>query len=118
MTSNMIKKTYIGVREANECVVQVVHVIDDQQTNMYILKPRTDLRNHSPDGFGWGYGGSAPAQLALAMLADFADDETALQYYQQFKADFVAPLQGNLWVMESIDIEAWLDGQNWIKRDA
>lgn len=24
--------------------------------------------NHSPDGFNWGYGGSGPAQLALALL--------------------------------------------------
>ena len=24
--------------------------------------------NHSPDGFNWGYGGSGPAQLALAIM--------------------------------------------------
>lgn len=24
--------------------------------------------NHSPSGFSWGYGGSGPAQLALAIL--------------------------------------------------
>ncbi len=34
------------------------------------LGPRLDLANHSPDGFSWGYGGSGPAQLALAILAD------------------------------------------------
>jgi len=34
------------------------------------LNPRSDLMNHSPDGFNWGYGGSGPAQLALAILAD------------------------------------------------
>ena len=26
--------------------------------------------NHSPDGFNWGYGGSGPAQLSLAMCLD------------------------------------------------
>lgn len=26
------------------------------------------VRNHSPTGFAWGYGGSGPAQLALAVL--------------------------------------------------
>lgn len=31
------------------------------------LDPRFDLRFHSPDGFEWGYGGSGPAQLALAL---------------------------------------------------
>ena len=30
------------------------------------LDPRFDLWNHSPTGFEWGYGGSGPAQLALA----------------------------------------------------
>jgi len=33
------------------------------------LNPRTDLMNHSPDGLEWGYQGSGPAQLALAILA-------------------------------------------------
>ena len=34
------------------------------------LHPRKSLAvyNHSPDGFAWGYGGSGPAQLALAIL--------------------------------------------------
>jgi hypothetical protein len=31
-------------------------------------KPSQKLRNHSPDGFAWGYPGSGPAQLALAIL--------------------------------------------------
>ena len=29
-----------------------------------------DVRAHSPTGFAWGYGGSGPAQLALALLVD------------------------------------------------
>jgi len=33
------------------------------------LAPRLDLFNHSPAGFNWGYSGSGPAQLALAILA-------------------------------------------------
>jgi len=33
------------------------------------LDPRADLVNHSPDGFAWGYPGSGPAQLALAILS-------------------------------------------------
>ena len=33
------------------------------------LDPRLDLCSHSPSGFEWGYGGSGPAQLALALLA-------------------------------------------------
>lgn len=29
-----------------------------------------DIRSHSPDGFCWGYGGSGPAQLALAVMVN------------------------------------------------
>lgn len=34
------------------------------------LPVRLDVSNHSPDGFEWGYGGSGPAQLALALCID------------------------------------------------
>ncbi len=62
----------------------------------YASKPldlRLDLANHSPTGFCWGYGGSGPAQTALAILADyFGDDQTALRLYQQFKSLVIATL--------------------------
>jgi len=32
------------------------------------------VRNHSPTGFEWGYGGSGPAQLALALMLDVLGD--------------------------------------------
>ncbi|MGD0410152.1 MAG: DUF6166 domain-containing protein [Verrucomicrobiota bacterium] len=51
------------------------------------LNPRLDLWNHSPTGFEWGYAGSGPAQLALALLADcFGDDETAVEWHHDFKS--------------------------------
>lgn len=53
------------------------------------------LRNHSPDGFAWGYGGSGPAQLALAILLEFTTEENALRLYQDFKFDVIAGLQGS-----------------------
>lgn len=62
-------------------------------TELTALRPRHDLRNHSPDGFAWGYGGSGPAQLALAILADATgSDELALQHYQEFKRRVIARL--------------------------
>lgn len=55
------------------------------------LDPRFDLRCHSPDGYAWGYGGSGPAQLALAILCDFLqDDDKAQALYQRFKEFAVA----------------------------
>lgn len=74
------------------------------------LNPRFDLRNHSPTGFQWGYGGSGPAQLALALLADYLkDDARALQLYQDFKWSVIAVLpQNNAWTLAPEDIDAAL----------
>lgn len=49
------------------------------------LNPRYDQVNHSPSGYAWGYGGSGPAQLAFALIADAVDVETARECYQDFK---------------------------------
>jgi hypothetical protein len=57
------------------------------------LPPRNDLRDHSPTGFEWGYGGSGPAQLALAILADLYGDAKALAWYQPFKWRVIAQLK-------------------------
>lgn len=54
------------------------------------LPKRFDLRNHSPDGFQWGYGGSGPAQLALAILAHAIGPVQALRLYQIYKRDVIA----------------------------
>jgi hypothetical protein len=56
------------------------------------LPLRLDLWNHSPTGFEFGYGGSGPAQLALAVLADCCGDETAVAYHQAFKWAVIARL--------------------------
>lgn len=46
--------------------------------------------NHSPDGFNWGYPGSGPAQLALAVMLELYNSATG---YQQFKWKYIAPLK-------------------------
>lgn len=71
------------------------------------LDLRLDLHNHSPTGFEWGYGGSGPAQLALAVLADCLGDEYALDFYQDFKRDVVAGQSGAAWSIEESAIRAW-----------
>ena len=70
------------------------------------LDPRFDLWNHSPTGFEWGYGGSGPAQLALALLADhLADRQEALDFYQSFKFAVVAKLGHVRWELTSQQID-------------
>ena len=74
----------------------------------HMLDPRLDLRNHNSTGFEWGFCGSGPAQLALAILADHLDDDQeALEFYQRFKWAVVAGLPGR-WTLTSRDIDAVL----------
>jgi hypothetical protein len=81
-----IYKGRIDPRDAEICIV-------DHRSGMYRLPVRLDLANHSPDGFAWGYHGSGPAQLALALLADaLEDDARALRLYHHFKNRVIARL--------------------------
>jgi Family of unknown function (DUF6166) len=91
-------KTYIGIPHRESVTGQpVVTVCDGQKCQP--LPFRLDLFNHSPTGFSWGYGGSGPAQLALALLADaLADDDRAVRLHQEFKFKVVA---------------CWPEGERW-----
>src|SRR4030042_700571 len=66
--------------------------------------------NHSPNGFNWGYGGSGPAQLALALLLEETDHDTAVRYYQTFKWEVIALLKDG-WELTSEQIQDWLKQQ-------
>ncbi len=75
-----------------------------------ILRPNASqtLYNHSPDGFQWGYGGSGPAQLALALLLDVTSDPIMAQvHHQEFKRQWVASW-GEVWTITTSDILSWL----------
>lgn len=49
-----------------------------------------ELLDHSSE-FSWGYGGSGPAQLALALLlAAGVEDGMAVRLHQAFKEEFVS----------------------------
>lgn len=74
------------------------------------LSPRQSLKivNHSPSGFEWGYCGSGPSQLALALLLDATGDQSqALNFYQQFKADHVSSW-GDVWEISRAKILEWI----------
>ena len=70
------------------------------------LPERTEIKAISEDGFEWSYEGTAPAQLALAILADHTGDpQVALQLYEPFMKHIVANFD-NEWEMTSTDVEA------------
>jgi len=71
-------------------------------------EPSRKLWNHSPDGFEWGYCGSGPAQLALALLLDaLGDEKLAVCYHQAFKECFVAGWK-SIWDIRAGQIKRWV----------
>lgn len=88
-------KTYSGVRAEPQGAVAFV---EQPGGRPKALDPRFDLRNHSPDGFEWGYGGSGPSQLALALCADvLGDDERAQRVYHDFKFAVISGIDADRW---------------------
>lgn len=93
-------KTYSGTRTASGCAVTVTDSYGRRR-----LDPRFDLRTHSPDGFEWGYNGSGPAQLALALAADvLGDDDAALGLYQRLKFRVVGRLPADGWTLTADEL--------------
>ena len=73
-------------------------------------EPSQALVNHSPNGFNWGYGGSGPAQLALALLLDSVGEQQALELYHQFKEEVVAQLPSEFYLSRQ-EIVKWVKAQ-------
>jgi hypothetical protein len=125
---------YEGHRDpaSQQCSVSVLDLVSDGSG--WALPPRNDLFNHSPDGFEWGYSGSGPAQLALAILAHHLVDENnhppvlaalglsqlppedqmlgikpneylAVVFHQNFKSRVIANLPKEGWALDEDDIE-------------
>ena len=91
-----------------------VTVTDEDGTRL--LPPRLDAANHGPMGFAWGYNGSGPSQLALALLCDAADVDRARQHYAGFQHYVIDRLTRNEgWTIEREDVLAWLV---WLERKA
>ncbi len=78
----------------------------------HLLRPERSLsfRNHSPDGFSWGYGGSGPAQLALAILLEIGDAGYACDHYQEFKREIIAglPMESDF-ALPIARVRAWIE---------
>jgi len=67
-----------------------------------------EVWNHSPDGFCWGYSGSGPAQLALAILLEFTSEDNAVKLHQSFKSEVISALPA--------DFHMEIDMRDWIRK--
>lgn len=80
------------------------------------LDPRLDLRVLSEDGFEWGYVGSGPYQLALAILAHHnsdkgeTGDKSALGNYRSYCENVISRLGEDTWIIRSDQVTAAMEG--------
>lgn len=108
----------LGELEVSHIVAgkEVINIEGDEnyenvKLNGEILDPARSLkvRNHSPDGFSWGYTGSGPAQFALAILLECLPKKMAEKYYHPFMQQYIAALPQCQSFSVNIDIKAFVD---------
>lgn len=102
--------------------VRLFRLLDGEIEAEILPGASLEIREHSPTGFEMGYGGSGPAQSALAITLDyltrhavletppassFRVAKRALTVYQDFKRDFVQGAEGLL-VLDDDRIAEWL----------
>lgn len=94
---------FVGSRTANSSRVFVKN-----KNGITELPLCLELVNHSPTGFSWGYAGSGPAQLAVALLRFVSQsNKVAVALHQQFKRDVVSRF-GKDWAMHEWQIRNWI----------
>lgn len=119
-----MRRIYRGVRltpdrgTTSAVQIDVLHDFGESATKK-LAKPLVHSPQHSPTGMNWGYQGSGPADLALAILLDYLNetptpDEMSMgkplawRLHQLFKREFVAGW-GDTWEISGEQIDAWLE---------
>jgi hypothetical protein len=98
--------TYSGMRQADGTTCVTV--------NGRPLRTPELLRRGKATTFDWGYEGQgAPAHLALAILADYLDDDLARRYCAHFLRKVIRGLPSQAWVLTGADIDGALPRGGW-----
>lgn len=97
-------KVYVGKRTNGNVVITINGDVELSP------EPSYKLRNHSPTGFEYGYRGSGPTQLALALLLDCTGNATtALDYYIDFRDEFINQFAYDGFVIIEMQILMWVE---------
>lgn len=104
---------YVGVRFPGG---KVRVVVEDQKRKPVDLPMRQDIVNHSPDGAEWGYFGSGPSQLALAMCVHAGGEKNGQRVYHFIKETLVAPIQDDSWVIKAAVVRTAMAARLWEDR--
>lgn len=96
-------KTYIG-QAPHRVIVQLANG-KVRELDLFL-----NVRNHSPTGFSWGFAGSGPSQLALAICVDCVGRRRAIEVYQAFKWDVIAKLPGDQdWTLTETEVRQQIE---------
>ena len=93
--------TIRGERRKSEVVVTADGAPLDWRSSLAV-------RNHSPTGPAWGYGGSGRPSWRWRSRLALTDEATAERFYQRFKWDVIAPIDADRWALDSGDVLGWL----------
>jgi len=108
--------TFVGSRQHGKVVVEVKFTNGSS-------RPLKHVVHHSPTGFGVGYGGSGPADLALSILSAVISEKKSVpllegrcgrmawDLHQDFKRDFVAWFSEN-WSLSVETVREWVESKN------
>jgi uncharacterized protein (DUF2249 family) len=96
---------FSGIRVFNEASVTMTI-----NSDIIALPLRLELACHSPTGFEWGYNGSGPAQLALAIATQLFGDDLAVDCYQRLKERVFAGMQRDAWTLSGTAVRRALAG--------
>ncbi len=100
---------YVGIRTQEGARVWVVR---NRPVASMTVEPLPHIVRHSPTGFEWGYLGSGPADLAYAILADYAGEDVAERLAVRFKEEVVARLPRTAWMLTDAALTAFLERHN------
>lgn len=85
-TTTLREKWYEGDPQTRRVMVTTAKGKQRYELPLYL-----EVGNHSPCGFCWGYCGSGPSQLALAIAMDiFNDVESAIELADAIKTNIIA----------------------------
>lgn len=110
-------RVYVGVRHSKSPGDVEVYVMEDGRR-----RELTHYPYHSPDGFEFGYSGSGPSDLALAILADVLGEHPSREeldkgrpvcwkLHLDFKHDYVATSPREGLYITAHQVETWLEGK-------
>ena len=80
--------------------------IDGQRLNW---QESLAVGHHSSTGINWGSPGSGSSQLALALLLEVTDRETARHYSMRFRDGVIVHITTDSWTTTTADLVKWLE---------